>query len=451
MLSVRSTNQPKPAILFFLLIFVSHFGLAQQNSPFSRFGLGDVLPHANILNRAMGSLSVAHADASSINFANPAGYSRLGLVTFDIGLTVDNRTLKSADPVNKYNSVNFTPSYVFLGLPLSTDRQRLKKRTLSLVLGLRPVTTSNYSVREGRKILPNNIDSVVYLYEGSGGLNEAVVGLGKRWGGLSIGINAGYTFGRKENETRTFIGDTSLIPANRSLSSTSASFGGGFINGGLLYEGSFNEKTAVRIGFAGRLSQKISGQQDVTRRTFFYNGAGTTISLDTVFSKVEEEGTIRLPASYSAGITLVKKFSPRAGFVIEDKSIGIEYSSTQWADYRYFDRNEGLVNSWMLKIGGHIIPKPFDANFWNNVAYRAGFNIGRDYISAHGNDYRTYSFSIGAGLPLLSRRTSQSTQINTALEIGKRGTKVNNITENFVRFSVGLSLSDIWFIKRKYD
>jgi hypothetical protein len=41
--------------------------------------------------------------------------------------------------------------------------------------------------------------------------------------------------------------------------------------------------------------------------------------------------------------------------------------------------------------------------------------------------------------------------INTAIEFGKRGSGVNNITENFIKFSLGLSLSDIWFIKRKYD
>jgi len=45
----------------------------------------------------------------------------------------------------------------------------------------------------------------------------------------------------------------------------------------------------------------------------------------------------------------------------------------------------------------------------------------------------------------------QFTMMHTAIEFGKRGTGVNNVTENFFKFSLGLSLSDIWFIKRKYD
>jgi hypothetical protein len=41
--------------------------------------------------------------------------------------------------------------------------------------------------------------------------------------------------------------------------------------------------------------------------------------------------------------------------------------------------------------------------------------------------------------------------INILLEYGNRGNKDNAIRENFFRVGVGLALTDIWFIKRKYD
>jgi hypothetical protein len=42
--------------------------------------------------------------------------------------------------------------------------------------------------------------------------------------------------------------------------------------------------------------------------------------------------------------------------------------------------------------------------------------------------------------------------INIGLEIGKRGTKYYNLVEeNYINISVGLSLSDKWFVKRKFD
>jgi hypothetical protein len=37
------------------------------------------------------------------------------------------------------------------------------------------------------------------------------------------------------------------------------------------------------------------------------------------------------------------------------------------------------------------------------------------------------------------------------LELGQRGNSSSIVKENFFRLAVGFSMSDIWFIKRKYD
>ena len=62
-------------------------------------------------------------------------------------------------------------------------------------------------------------------------------------------------------------------------------------------------------------------------------------------------------------------------------------------------------------------------------------------------------FHLGAGFPIRKWRAydNQYTNINTTFEFGKRGNKNNNITESFFRLSLDLNLSDVWFIKRKYD
>ena len=82
-----------------------------------------------------------------------------------------------------------------------------------------------------------------------------------------------------------------------------------------------------------------------------------------------------------------------------------------------------------------------------------GYYTGKDYINADGNGYKVQAYTLGFSFNLRKFRSydQQFTKINTAIEFGKRGTGVNNVTENFFKFSVGLSLSDIWFIKRKYD
>ena len=100
------------------------------------------IPSQNIINRAMGGVASTYCNWQSINFSNPASYSELKIVTYDIGVALDSRTLRSANPVQKYNSVNFTPSYVSLGMPIS------KKHNLGMAFGLRSLTRISYSIQE---------------------------------------------------------------------------------------------------------------------------------------------------------------------------------------------------------------------------------------------------------------------------------------------------------------
>ena len=69
-----------------------------ENSPYSRYGLGDQLPSQNIMLRGIGGAAAAYADMRSVNYTNPASYSKIKLATFDFGLEVDSRTLKVTDP-----------------------------------------------------------------------------------------------------------------------------------------------------------------------------------------------------------------------------------------------------------------------------------------------------------------------------------------------------------------
>ncbi len=113
-----------------------------------------------------------------------------------------------------------------------------------------------------------------------------------------------------------------------------------------------------------------------------------------------------------------------------------------------------LSNSWQYKLGVQLSPDPSSGRgYWSTVNYRAGFYLGKDYINADGNGLKQYGVSFGAGLPIKKWRSydNQFTILNTALQLGKRGSSVNNITENYLQFSFGISMSDIWFAKRRYD
>lgn len=459
MLLVKRTINYIVLTAFFLTIY--NVLEAQENSPYSRYGLGDLYPNQSIASRALGGITAAYSDNQSLNADNPATYGDLrtynngGMVTFDVGTSIDARTLHSANPVLKYNSAYFIPSYILIGLPLS-------KKHLGMVAGLRPMTRVNYSIQDfGR--LP--ADSVETLYEGSGGVNQAFVGIGKRWGAFSIGANGGYLFGRKEISTKKiFLNDS--IRYNNSNVAEQQNFGGAFANVGAQLNIKLGAKTdslskikstySLRLGVAGMFKQNLNVTSDILNETYVYNSNGAVTPQDTISSYTAFKDKVTLPTMFNVGFMFVDQQS-LLGIATENKWMaGAELSIGKWGDqYKYPGKSEPVTNSYMLRTGVQFIPSLFSAagGLFGHAIYRAGFYTGKDYMHADGNDLKVTAFTFGAGFRTrkFNSYSNQSTVINTAFEIGKRGTNVNNVTENFFKFSVGLSLSDIWFIKRKYD
>jgi len=431
---VRPITNSFSAILLLLVIFLLALqGKAQENSPYSRYGLGDFVPGQNILNRGMGGLSSAFADYSSVNFTNPASYASLKITTFDIGLDYNSRSLKALNPPRKFNSAYLIPSYMQIGLPLS------KKKNWGMNIGLRPITRINYDILLNTRI--SGIDSAQYSYLGNGGTYQAFTGMAYGTKNLSIGFNAGYMFGNKEYSTRlSFVNDTINYKTTNSADTTR--FGGLFFNAGIQYKIKLNEKTILRLGFHGNLSTSMKATRNISRETIAYNPNAGVVVIDSIYSSQDQKGTIVHPSSWGAG------------FMFEGENMwmfGGEIGVANWADYRYFGTADKMVNNWTGRIGGQFVPDFKSSNYWQRVTYRIGASFGPDNVQLN-KAIPQYMFSFGTGLPV--RRnvyTNQYTTINTAFELGFRGNKSNDIRENIFRFSLGLSLSDIWFNKPKYQ
>lgn len=416
----------------FLLLGV-HESSGQENSPYSRYGLGDPVPQQNILNRAMGGISSAYADFSTVNFANPASYAELKITSFDIGLDYNSRTLKALNPPRKFASSYLIPSYFQLGLPLS------KTKNWGMNLGLRPISRINYDVLVSKR-LPG-IDSVRYNYQGNGGTYQAFTGLGYGNKHFNVGLNVGYMFGNKEYSSRiNFINDSLAYKATNSVDSTR--FGGMFLNFGVQYKITVSEKVTLRLGAHGNLQTAMKASKNSTRQTIEFNPNVGIIEVDSIYYSQNETGTIIHPSSWGAG------------FILHHETnwlFGGEINFANWSNYRYFGAPDNLVNSWTARVGAQILPNYKSDNYFSRVAYRLGATFGPDNVKLN-RTIPQYSFTFGAGFPV--RRnvyTNQYTTINTAFEIGYRGNRENDIRESLFKVSLGLNLSDIWFNKPKYQ
>ena len=452
-----------------LFLICSIIAYNQENSPFSRYGLGDIYPQQSIASRGMGGLSSTFTSTQSINTVNPASYGSLGIVTYDFALSIDVRSLRSATPVEKYKSTNFLPSYLQLGIPLSK-----KRNGAALVFGLRPYTRINYSVASGSNIDYDSLgitDSLNNLYSGNGSVNQVFAGLGKTWrnkknplNSFSIGFNGGYEWGAKYTSTKVNFPSDSLYQAWYGSNTTDTThYWGVFLNPGIMASFTLREVTdplsklkhsyVLVIGASGTLEQNLKGSRDVTRETFFYKDDGSISAIDSVYRATGVQGKVNIPLNVNGGLML-NKWVSNGPYQVKQWGIGVEYNFSPWSKYLFYGEPDRVTDSWFIRGGIEISPKPLsNKSIFSSGTYRLGYYNGKDYIDADGNGYKVQAFTFGYSFNLRKYHSydNQFTMINTAIEFGKRGSNVNNVTENFFKVSLGLSLSDVWFVKRKYD
>ncbi|HWV65817.1 hypothetical protein [Chitinophaga sp.] len=409
--------------------------IAQDNSPYSRYGLGDLHNNQNTVNRGMGGVSQAYSDPQSVNFINPASYSSLLLTTFDVGVEGGARSI--SDQGAKFSSGFGTLSYLQLGIPLITNKWGLN-------LGLRPVTRVSYNIQESHNstFFDTLRVPMTSKYEGSGGLYQLYAGTGVRFGHFSIGVNLGYLFGNIENNTRLAFPDPNVYASHRMFRTTYNSF---FYKVGVQYRAKVAKDMDLTFGASGSLKQNMNARQEILNETVQFDASSNNyVTQDTVNYSKGDRGTVVFPEEYGAGIML-RKF---------DKwMIGVDFNSSQWENYKNFGKKDSLQNSWKLAIGGQFVPNATAlSGYWNRVAYRLGGYYGKDYLQLEGVNMPTMGFTVGAGLPV--RRMPYSNQysmVNLAFEIAHRGNNETVLKENIYRISLGFTLSDKWFIKRKYE
>lgn len=432
-----------------LLTIFSFNTLAQDNSPWSRYGLGDLVPSGNIANRGMGGVSAAYTDFQAINFLNPASYGSFGAqrAIFDVGLDINSRTLRNPGGSN-YTSSNAYIPYIAAGFQIKPQKSKVG---WGLVFGLRPITKVSYNIVSRSRISAG--DSMATQYEGNGGSYQAFAGTGIAIKNFSIGVNGGYRFGSKDYATRVFLlNDTVPDRYTPGIKDVKNNFGGAFAELGVQYRIPFNKKTSLTLGAYGNLQSKMKVRRDEKFESAFLAGeSGIITRIDSVFEASDIKGTIEYPSGFGFGIM----------YDVIDKSklsVGADFTTTQWKDYRYFNTADLLQNSWQVKAGAQFIPniqaEGKRTGYWSSVVYRAGFNYSLEPYTVTGDDMNSYGISLGVGLPI-RRYTfadiNRSNFVNAAVEFGQRGNKTSPLRENYFRFSLGFCLSDVWFIKRKYD
>ena len=408
----------------------------RENNPYSKYGIGEFINGNNTVLRGMGNITSAFANPYEVNADNPASYSFLQRTTFEVGAMASTRTIKASGLTYKTGTASV--SYLNLGVPINKNG--------GLCFGFRPYTHVYYSMVDtinGSSNPPSPIGQVINNYSGDGGLNYAYIGAAGRHKGLSIGFNFGYLFGTIRHITTTIPIDPLQINNAYTAEFTNYTrIGGIYWKGGAMYERKLDSNYTIRIGATVAISQNITERLDAFQISSY--NLGDTLINDTVSNPGTQHGKLKLPTSISIGVMLAKN----------DKwNIGIDYAATQWSGFRStpdtslrFGVGSG---SYKISVGGSYTPDAASIrNYFSRVTYRFGLYYGKDYLNLYNTDLPVYGVTAGCSLPF---RRSTST-LHLAMDIGKLGTSTNNlIQETYVRFTLGISLNDRWFIPRKYD
>ncbi len=415
----------------FVIICLAASGLYAQNgtvSPYSYFGIGDLRSGSTIENQMMGGLSL-YTDSIHLTLKNPAGYGKLRLTTYTMGVSHKEISLNSFTEQEKTSVSNM--EYLAIGFPLSPK--------MALGMGLRPFSAVGYDV------LQNTVDpsgnDVTNLYNGTGGLNQVFLSLGfELFKNLNLGASMNFNFGTLESEKiQTIEG----LQFGTRESQESKINGFDFVYG-LTYSPTIKNKYTLYTSAVVNTQVNLLSENTQTFGSFSQSTGNTIEQIDVDLQAQGLQNTeLKIPTIATFGL----------GFG-EDKKwfLGAEYSFQQLSTFenRFLQiENQEYIDASAYALGAYYIPDYASfGSYFKRVTYRAGIRYDMTGIVVNEKEIENLGITFGLGLPL----GGSFSNLNLGFEWGKRGTTAADlIEEKYFRVNIGLSFNDRWFQKRKIN
>lgn len=410
---------------FCLLLLSQANSQTTTNSPYSKYGIGDINLQRFNTNFGMAGAGIAYRSNHFNNIANPASLSALDLIAFEAAVISRGYSATSGSQNSKGNSTYL--NHLSLAMPIA--------KWWGASFGIMPY--SNVGYQYGTSDSLANLGTVNYSYSGSGGLNQIFLANGFEVAkGLSLGLNASFVFGSIDEERRIVYADN--INAFNTSDKKSTAISDVKFDFGLQYYKTFKEDYTLTFGAYYELGNKLNANVDQLTRSFRGN-VGFERYLDTTSFLNSEKVEIELPSKIGIGIALEKE---------EKWMFELDYLNANWSQVKN-NRGDILTNSQSIIAGYKILPNSNAySDYLKRLTYSFGARLNNSYLELNNKQINEYGISFGVSLPF--RKSLSSLSIGA--EVGSRGEDTNGlIKENFINFQIGITFNDKWFIKRKYD
>ena len=413
---------------FLVLCATVMFAQSGSNSPYTRYGYGQLSDQSFGNSKAMGGLSYGLRDGFQINASNPASYSAVDSLTFlfDAGMSLQNANFKEG--AVQTNAKNSTVDYIAMQFRLFEG--------MGFSAGFLPYSIVGYNMSQtyelGTDGLGNSIQ-VLDTYTGTGGLQQVYAGVGyKVFKNLSLGVNFSYLFGEISHSIATSFNNSNAFSSVRTDKITVSDYKLDF---GMQFSQKLGEKHVVNLGAVYSLGHDLNSTGYKYLETYsMSNSSLQSQSVDTL------QNAFSLPHTFGVGFTYV--YDKRL-------TVGLDYTQQKWADINFFNKQGAFTDRSKLSFGAEFVPKRNSKNYFNRIRYRLGAYYSDPYAKVNENEgAREYGASFGFGFPIFR---SNSILNISGQYINVKPKVAGMLEENYLKINVGLTFNERWFMKWKVD
>jgi len=418
-------------ILLVCFTFQISFSQNSTSSPYTQFGIGDLTNKGFGWSNGMGGAGYGLRSANHINFKNPASYTAMDSMSFNFAFGFKSKITQYVTVDDEHIKDNSNISFLAISFPVT--------KWLKSSIGLMPYSNIGYGFMDTVNI--ETVGNTLNYDYGAGGINQFYIGNSVELNDqVSLGFNLSYLFGSLQHIRTLLFMNSEYYNTQREDVIRVSDF---HLSYGLQYYNDLNDKISYCVGVNFENESKIrSFYNSITLTTIspFVNEVDRDQVRDTVSYTDNLEDNIILPTNIGLGLSVY----------LDDKYIiSADYNIQSWSNSKILGKTDSLINSNSLSLGLEYTPDYKSAlRYWKRMNYRFGTHYTNSYIQIFDEQIKDLGISFGLGIPI---KRSKSI-INVAFDFGKRGTTDNNlILENYGIISLNVSLSDIWFVKRKFD
>lgn len=443
-------------ITYIFILMLTPLSISAQNgvnSPYSRYGFGIQADRSMGFNKGMSGVAQGFRDGQIINVANPASYSAVDSVTalFDIGITLQNGNYKIGKM--QHNARNTSIDYAAFHFRAT--------KGLGVAMGILPYTNIGYSMKSNNETLVGNENITShYSYAGSGGLHQVFIGTG--WAiskPLSVGLNGSFLFGDYSHTTSMEFNDVNAYAQVRGYKADISTW---MVDLAMQFIQPIKKTDKLVFGINYGLGHNVNNR--AIRYTETYNASSSLangITTDTL------SNAFQLPHTFNIGVAYYKNAKLKVGADFELQKWSECKYPVQDATGQYISAKHQLNDKIRISLGCSYTPNARSGRTAENPSYKFGGYFSKSYANTDQAFMKTdkpyeYGLSAGVSIPISNRNVYiNRPKLNLSVQwththipyVSAASTTptIGKLTENYLRFCIGLTFSERWFYKYKME